>query len=65
MEAILMNLFLTTLAIGGAYCIFTLLWLVTETDLLESIIKFFYIATIISLLVSVIFFIISIWICEW
>jgi hypothetical protein len=65
MEAILMNLFLTTLAIGGACCILALLWLVNETDLLETIVKIFYIATIISILVTAIAFIVSIWICEW
>ena len=65
MEAILMNLFLTTLAIGGACCIFALLWLAMETDLLKPIVNVFYIATILSMLVTVIAFIISIWICEW
>ena len=65
MEAILINLFFTTLAIGGTCGIFALFWLADGTDLVEIITKIFYIATIVSILVTAIVFIISIWICEW
>lgn len=65
MEAILMNLFLTTMAIGAACGVFGLASIASDSTVIEIIAKTFFVALLVSSLALIIFFIISIWTCEW
>ena len=65
MEAMLINLLLTTMAIGAAYCLFGLASIASDSTVIEIIAKTFFVALLVSSLVLIIFFIISIWTCEW
>lgn len=65
MEAILINLLLTTMAIGAAYGLFGLVSIASDSTVIEIIVKTFFVALLVSFLVLIIFFIISIWTCEW